>query len=932
MSRIVVNDVQHRNSALHYYAGIVRFCILICLLFSWKNSWAQCTIIPNAIPNLSLPYSVGVNNATGVAYNPNFNLYYIAQAGNPGFPLETFDAVGTPLYQTNTGFDMRGMWWNSNTNQLESNGYNTGGIWAYDLNASGYALNTGTSIFTGLNQPTSQSVGDYNCVDDELWYYNNGSIMKRDRATNALIGTFPLVGIPVGTANLNNNSIVYTDCAGHEIGLVDYVLLRVYFFDKTTLTYTGYSQLPAGTVVNNAFRVSWANGLLWLFDSGPDIWYSFEVLSGFNTNCTVVVCTPPNLVTDALQACDPNTVDLNNGINAASAPGNASFYNSQSDADNATNAISNTVGVSGTYYVRYEDPTDPTCFTTGTITVTIDPIYNLSENVNACENATVVYPDGSSEVITASTTHTSNLLTLAGCDSIIVTNVTMDPVYNITENATVCENTNYTYPDGFSETITASTSHTSNLTTLAGCDSIITTNVTMNPVYNITENVTACENSNYTYPDGFSETITTNTSHVSNLTSAAGCDSIITTNVTMSVLPNAGTNGTITLCSDDASVDLFNSLGGSPDAGGTWSPAMASGSGIFNPAVDAGGTYTYQITNACGNSSATVDVTVNPAEDASFSYPSGTYCSGDANPVPTITGTTGGSFTISGSGSINASTGEINLAASGAGNFTVTYSTTGPCPDVSTVSVTIAAQANATILPAGPFCEYDGSVILQAVESGGTWSGPGVDPNTGEFDPATAGVGTSTITYTIPGPCGDAQTLDIDVYATPTVSTLPDTSIQLGSSIDLTSTSSASSYVWSPNIWLDCNDCLSPTSTPEDNITYSITVEENGCTATDYVVITVLYDPVIFIPNIFSPNGDGNNDVLYVRGRGVKSLIFYVYDRWGEKVFESTELEFGWDGNFRGKPMNPAVFVYYVEATFKDGSSQTLKGDVTLIR
>ena len=75
-----------------------------------------------------------------------------------------------------------------------------------------------------------------------------------------------------------------------------------------------------------------------------------------------------------------------------------------------------------------------------------------------------------------------------------------------------------------------------------------------------------------------------------------------------------------------------------------------------------------------------------------------------------------------------------------------------------------------------------------------------------------------------------------------------------------------------------------------------------------------------------------NNDVLYVRGKGVQDVLFKVYNRWGEKVFESTSLDDGWDGTFRGKDVNNAVFVYYLEATFIDGSEVTKKGDVTLIR
>jgi len=331
------------------------FFLVVSSLYSFNiDCVAQCTIIPNATASLTLTHTVGVNNATGVAYNPNLNLYYIAQAGNPGFPLETFDAAGTWLFQTNTGFDMRGMWWNSNTNQLESNGYNTGGIWAYDLNGLGYGQNTGTSVFTGLNQPTSQSVGDYNCVDDEIWYYNAGSIMKRDRATNALLGTFPITGLPVGTANLNNNTVFYTDCLGHEIGLLDYVLKRIYFVDKTTMAYTGMSQLPAGAVTSNAFKASWANGRVWLLDGGPDIWYSYEVLTGFNTNCTVVACTPPTLVIDDLTTCSPNTVDLNNAINPTSGVGNATFYNTLADANAPSNPTGSVVGVTGVYYIRLD--------------------------------------------------------------------------------------------------------------------------------------------------------------------------------------------------------------------------------------------------------------------------------------------------------------------------------------------------------------------------------------------------------------------------------------------------------------------------------------------------------------------------------------------------------------------------------------------------
>jgi gliding motility-associated-like protein len=981
---------------------------LMCL-FNQKIQ-AQCTPIANAIPSITLTYvQGGGTNASGVAYNPNFNIYYAGIAGNSGFPLETFDNVGNPLYQTNTGFDMRGLWWNFNLNQLESNGYNTFGVWSYDMNASGYALNTGTQVFTGNNQPNAQSCGDYDCVNDEIIYYNSGVIMRRDRATNALIANLAITGLPVGTGSINSYTIVYTDCLGHEYGILDYVNKRIYFIDKATGAYTAMSQLPVGTVTNSGFRLSWANEMVWLYNVADRTWYSFQVLTGFAGTCTVVACTPPTIIIDDITICAPSTADLNNAINAASTPGTTSFHATLADATAGINPISNTVAVSGTYYVRIEDAGDPTCFSTAAINVTINPDYSSIEAVTACENSSVTYPDGTSATITASTSYVSNLLTVAGCDSIITTNVTMDPVYAIVEAVTACENSSVTYPDGTTATITASTSYVSNLTTAAGCDSIITTNVTMGLIYNLAEAVTVCENTSVTYPDGSSATITANTTYTSNLLTTAGCDSIIITTVTMDPLPISGTNssiafcssdpasdlfaqlggspdlggawspaltsgtglfdpsvdlagtytytvtnpcgsvgsdivvtmpvdpdpgnnGLVTFCSNDPTYDLFTALGGTPDIGGTWSPALVSGTGLFNPSVDLGGIYTYTMTTACGAFTSQVDVTLNPAGDATFSYPVTTYCLNNSNPIPTITGTPGGTFTITGAGVINSSTGEIDIIGCGIGGFGVTYTTSGPCPDAFVYDITILDISDATITPVGPFCSNDGLIQLQAVDPGGTWSGTGVDPVTGMFDPSTASSGTNDITYTIPGACGDVSTIQIDVTQAPSVGTISNISIDFGDSILLNSSSTINNYSWSPSTWLDCDDCQAPMASPQETTTYTVTVDTNGCSATASVTITIIFPPIVFVPNIFSPNGDDNNDILFVRGSGIRELTFIVYDRWGEKVFESTSLENGWDGTFRGKEMNPAVFMYMLDVSFENGSTIIKKGDVTLIR
>jgi gliding motility-associated-like protein len=90
--------------------------------------------------------------------------------------------------------------------------------------------------------------------------------------------------------------------------------------------------------------------------------------------------------------------------------------------------------------------------------------------------------------------------------------------------------------------------------------------------------------------------------------------------------------------------------------------------------------------------------------------------------------------------------------------------------------------------------------------------------------------------------------------------------------------------------------------------------------------------PLVYIPNIFSPNNDGFNDVFYVRGKEIESLHFLIYNRWGNLVFESNELSQGWDGTQNGKMCEAGVYAFVAEVRFKDGREENRKGTVTLVR
>jgi len=128
---------------------------------------------------------------------------------------------------------------------------------------------------------------------------------------------------------------------------------------------------------------------------------------------------------------------------------------------------------------------------------------------------------------------------------------------------------------------------------------------------------------------------------------------------------------------------------------------------------------------------------------------------------------------------------------------------------------------------------------------------------------------------------------------------------------------------------------VSPQHAFNNSGSYIVTLvvyNEGLCSDSKSMDICVLPPNDVFLPDIFSPNKDGNNDVLYVRGKAIKELKFVLYDRWGEKIFETTDVNLGWDGTYKGKDVDPAVYVYYMEAVLNNDQKIIMKGDITLVR
>ncbi len=160
-----------------------------------------------------------------------------------------------------------------------------------------------------------------------------------------------------------------------------------------------------------------------------------------------------------------------------------------------------------------------------------------------------------------------------------------------------------------------------------------------------------------------------------------------------------------------------------------------------------------------------------------------------------------------------------------------------------------------------------------------------------------------------------------------------DTTIRFGELVNFNG-SGALTYGWFPAYNISSLTNPSVTVKPFKTTQYILTgYNSKSCYSSDTVNVIIIEDcGEMYVPNAFTPNNDGTNDVLYVRGICLQSMTFMIFNRWGEKVFETADQAVGWDGNYKGELMNTGVFVYRLEGKTYNGKSFSLKGNITLIR
>ncbi len=586
---------------------------------------------------------------------------------------------------------------------------------------------------------------------------------------------------------------------------------------------------------------------------------------------------------------------------------------------NTSNGCSNSAIVSIT-----ENTTAPTVAAAPNGTITCS---NTSVQITSTVNpSNVTYTWSGPGIVSGGNTGTA-VVNQPGTYSLVVTdaiNSCTASVTNIVVNQNINTPTITTAPN---PTLTCNTTSVS-----IGANSNPNTNVTVNwtgpNVCGSTSSFTtnACASGTYTI------TVTDNNN---------GCSSSATINVIPDVnLPVvvANSNGTIT-CSTNT-VEIVATTTSSP-VSYTWSGSgIISGANTASAVVNTAGTYSVTVTNTSNGCSTTTVVSVvsnttAPSVSLASSNASITCTNGTVDIYVSPVNTTH-TYNWSGSGTFTGQgTPTISTTTSGTYQVVVTNTVNG-CSATQTINIGFNNNMVLSVSGNTNVCQGSNININASGAMYYVWT-DGVNTYTTSSINVPAN---SSITFTLTGSTGACNsTTIIGISVSPSINVAitasPSNSISIGESVQLNATG-GTNYTWTPITGLDNPMSPNPTASPVQTTTYCVTGYNSNGVCSDTACRIIYVDnrcPEIFVPNVFSPNKDNLNDVLHVKGlKCVKEFTFVIYDRWGEKVFETSDRNAGWDGTYNGKDMSGATFVWYLKGITYFDEPIDKRGNITIVK
>jgi gliding motility-associated-like protein len=264
-----------------------------------------------------------------------------------------------------------------------------------------------------------------------------------------------------------------------------------------------------------------------------------------------------------------------------------------------------------------------------------------------------------------------------------------------------------------------------------------------------------------------------------------------------------------------------------------------------------------------------------------------------------------------------------------AGTYSVIVSDQSGCVDTVNAVLDASPIPNADIAGELSICQGETIILTATGGENCLWN----TGDTAQFITVSPSTNSNFSVIISNGDCSDTASFNLIVHPLPELTITPYYSIMQGDSIQLFATGSGL-FSWTPGNTLNCVNCSNPIASPEETTNYCVTVSDNNdCLSTECVLVSVQIPASIFIPNAFTPDANGLNDVFRPVLNEVHNYTLLIFNRWGEKLFESNSVDQGWNGFYKGHLCEQDVYVYkisYIENA--DGSTHEKIGDVTLVR